>query len=121
MSKVTWAAIIGVVVLIILLAVGASVLMPIFGRGFGFGFARPGIFGGFGLPFILLRGVGMFLFWLLIIGGIIWLVRGGTQRQQISNGTPLVSEAPLDILKRRYAKGEITKEQFEEMRTTLGA
>ncbi len=29
-------------------------------------------------------------------------------------------KSPLDALKRRYALGEITKEQFEEMKRTLG-
>ncbi len=30
------------------------------------------------------------------------------------------AESLLDILKRRYALGEITREQFEEMKRTLG-
>ncbi len=30
------------------------------------------------------------------------------------------NESPLDILKRRYALGEITREQFEEMKRVLG-
>ncbi len=30
------------------------------------------------------------------------------------------SESLLDTLKRRYALGEITREQFEEMKRTLG-
>jgi putative membrane protein len=29
-------------------------------------------------------------------------------------------ESALEILQRRYARGEITKEQFEEMKRTLG-
>ncbi len=28
-------------------------------------------------------------------------------------------ESPLDILKRRYARGEITREQFEQMRRDI--
>ena len=29
------------------------------------------------------------------------------------------SETPLDILKKRYARGEITREQFDEMKKDL--
>ncbi|MCL4505013.1 MAG: SHOCT domain-containing protein [Chloroflexi bacterium] len=34
-------------------------------------------------------------------------------------GAPQQNEPLIDILKRRYAKGEITKEQFEEMKRDL--
>jgi uncharacterized membrane protein len=40
-----------------------------------------------------------------------------------AHGTPAVvgeGESLLDLLKRRYALGEITREQFEEMKRTLG-
>lgn len=75
-------------------------------------------------------GIGMLamvLFWVLIIGGGVWLVvtlSRGNQGQPIPGaltaGAP-AGQAPLDTLKARYAKGEITKEQFEEMKRDLGA
>ncbi len=34
--------------------------------------------------------------------------------------TPGQRESPVEILKRRYALGEITREQFEELKRTLG-
>lgn len=61
--------------------------------------------------------IGM-LFWALIIGlGVYWLVTTSA-RQPVFYGR---SEArdPIDILKERYARGEITKEQFEEMKRDL--
>ena len=83
--------------------------------------------GGFGFGMF---GIGMLLmlaFWVLVIGGIVWLVvmlARGSQGQAVSSAvrSPAASnETPLAILKARYAKGEITKEQFEEMKHDLGA
>ncbi len=81
-------------------------------RGFGFGM--------FGIGMLL-----MILFWVVVIGGGVWLVvtlaRSG-QGAVASSGPrnlPASNQTPLDILKARYAKGEITKEQFEEMRHNL--
>ncbi len=67
-----------------------------------------------GLPFI--GGIGMLLFWLLIIVGVVWLIQSSSRGSAVS--TP-ASESPLDVLKRRYASGEINKEQFEEMKKNL--
>jgi putative membrane protein len=58
----------------------------------------------------------MLLFWGLVIGGIVvgirWLVRQG--------GEPR-SDRALDILRERYARGEIGKEEFETRRRDLEA
>jgi putative membrane protein len=39
----------------------------------------------------------------------------GTQSQQVSAG-----RTPLDVLKERFARGEIDKDEFEERRRVLG-
>ena len=57
------------------------------------------------------HGVFMLLFWILVIYGIVMLVK----RSPTSAG----KNTALDILKERYAKGEITKEQFEGMKKDL--
>ncbi len=56
----------------------------------------------------------MVLFWALVVVGIVALVRFVATR----SATPHVSgsETPLEILRRRYAAGELTKEQFEQMK-----
>lgn len=121
MSKFVWALIIGLGVLVIL-ALGATLLFPFLGRGLGFGLLRPGVLGGFGWQFLVVRGIGSFLFWLLVFVGIILIVRSLAGQPAVSNrGAGAVAvEPPLDILKRRYAKGEINREQYEEMKGTLG-
>ncbi len=43
----------------------------------------------------------------------------GQETQTMHSNAPQ-NESPLEILKRRYALGEITHEQFEEMKRVLG-
>jgi uncharacterized membrane protein len=38
---------------------------------------------------------------------------------QLARGQRHVADTPLDILKARYARGEITQQQFEEMKRNL--
>jgi putative membrane protein len=64
-----------------------------------------------------LGGLLMLLFWLLVMAGIAVLVRGIVLRSP--GGSAGAAESPLEILKRRYAKGEIDKAEFEEKRKDL--
>jgi putative membrane protein len=59
----------------------------------------------------------MVVFWGLVIVGIIALVRAASNR---GGGAELKDkETPVEILRRRYAAGELTKEQFEEMKRNV--
>ena len=56
----------------------------------------------------------MVVFW----GAVIWLIAWGVG--QFAGGRGRDGESPLDIARRRYASGEITREQFEQLRRDLG-
>ncbi len=73
---------------------------------------------GFGFPF-------MFLFWILIIGLVVWAIvqlasrsNGSTTNHQ-GVGRTSTQDTALEVLKQRYARGEITKSEFDEMRRDL--
>ncbi len=53
------------------------------------------------------------IFTVLIILGIIYLA------SLISTGKERHGESPIHILKRRYAKGELTREEFERMKDEI--
>lgn len=82
--------------------------------------------GGAGFGMLGISVLIMVAFWVLIIGGAVWLVvtlvRGsrGQATPYTQTHPPASGQTPFDILKTRYAKGEITKEQFEEMKRDLG-
>jgi putative membrane protein len=59
------------------------------------------------------------LWWLVIIGLIIWGVKtlaGNNQNSYTNSGN---KQNALDILKKRYARGEINREEFEKRKTDL--
>jgi putative membrane protein len=77
-------------------------------------FMWPYFGGGFAGGFWWIMPILMIVFWGLIIWGIVSLVRrGGGWGNQ--SGT----ESAMDILKRRYASGEITREEFEDKKKAI--
>ncbi|HEC17116.1 MAG TPA: SHOCT domain-containing protein [Sedimenticola sp.] len=76
-------------------------MMDNLGMGHGMGFM--------GMIFYMLS-------WLLILAGIVLLVKWLVTR---GKGADEDGETALDILKKRYARGEITKEEFEQRRKDL--
>ena len=75
---------------------------------------------GYGFDMFGLGSIWMILFWVVIIGLIVWVVVRLTSRTTAtpSNNPPT---SALEILKQRYARGEISKAEFEEMRRDLNA
>ena len=59
-------------------------------------------YGAFGLILML-------LFWIAIIWLIVWVLQQITKQK----------ESSLDILEKKYVKGEISKKQYLEMKKTL--
>ena len=74
-------------------------------HGFSFGFG--GIFG-------------MILIWVLLIAGSVWLIRvlfsGGLNK---TSGDTNRGDQAIDILNKRYAQGEIKREEYELMKGDL--
>jgi putative membrane protein len=115
-----------IVVLAVLLLGGAGMM------GFG-GFGMMGGYGGYGGMHGMMGGYGAqgfgfnpfgailsFVIGALIIGGIVllvvWLARSGGRTL---SGAPS-GDAALEIVKARYARGEITQEQFNTIKHDLG-
>ena len=76
---------------------------------------------GMGLGFGILGPVFMVLFWGGLIALAVWLARGlfgnDSRRSSVSpTGDGLSAQAILD---ERYARGEITREQYELMKSDL--
>ncbi len=93
----------GIVLLVVL---GAVVLLPVLMMSLWGGWGMMGRWGsgaGFGFgPLVLL----------LFIGGIVLIVLAFIRKEPRG-------EEPLELLKRRLAKGEITKEQFDDLKQAL--
>jgi putative membrane protein len=60
----------------------------------------------------------MIIVWIIVIGLIVWGVIALTRYASRSSGAG-ERRSPVDIARERYARGEITKEEFERLKKDL--
>jgi putative membrane protein len=66
------------------------------------------------MPMMGIGLLGMILFWGLLIAGTVFLIRWFLGETVIKR-----EDSALEILKKRYARGEINKEEFDERKRDL--
>jgi putative membrane protein len=82
-------------------------------QGYGYGMMGPGMMGGYGTMFL------MPILWIVVIGLIVWAEVAAVRRPGESDSQTRSADSVLEILKRRYARGEINKEEYEEKKKDL--
>lgn len=113
-SNIKTALIIGGIVIAAIVIVPV-VLGTIYGGQYGgWGMMGPGMMGSYGWGWF--GPIFVIIFWGLIIWGVVALLRGLSQ-QKGADATN--SKSALEILKERYARGEINKEEYEEKKRDL--
>jgi putative membrane protein len=86
---------------------------PGYGEGYGMG---PWMMWGYGMGWF--GPIIMIIFWIAVIVGIIllirWVIVSSRKEYKVKS-----DESALEILKKRYAKSEISKEEFEEKKKDI--
>ncbi len=108
-KNVKTALIIGGIVIAILIIVPL-----VFGLISGVQYGGWGMMGGFG--WMWLMPIFFILFWGLVIWGIVALVRGLSESRGYDSSK---ADSALEVLRKRYARGEINKEEYEEKKKDL--
>jgi putative membrane protein len=83
--------------------------------GTGRGFIGPGMMAGGGM------GIVMILFWAILLVALVLVVFGAASGIRNRGDQTTDASDPLEILKRRYARGEIDKAEYESKRRDLKA
>ncbi len=97
--------------LLFLATVPAAAQEPPWERGWGM-HPMGWMWGAWGVGMMVM----MFVFWGLVIAGIVFAIRWASR--QGGDGRP---DRALEILRERYARGEINREEFESRRRDLHA
>jgi putative membrane protein len=77
----------------------------------------PGMMGGWGVGWF--GGIFMIIFWILILVVLVFVVKWVVQSTNRGHTDAGGGNRALDILKERYARGEINKTEFEAMKADL--
>ena len=72
----------------------------------------PGMMGGWGMGWFGM--IFMMVIWGLVIAALVILIRWLFRATQLTGSRPQEGDNALEVLKVRYAKGEIDKAEFEE-------
>ncbi len=67
---------------------------------------------------MMFAGGGMLIVWVVIIGLIVWGVMAIIKSNSSASNTSQKRD-PLEIAGERYARGDISKEEYEEIRKNL--
>ena len=112
-KNVKTALIIGgiIIAVIVILSVVPGLLWG--GQGYGYGMMGSGMMGGYGTMFL------MPVLWIVVLGLIIWAVVAAVRPGQFSGSDSATTSSALDVLKKRYARGEIDKQEYEEKKKDL--
>ncbi|MGC8810868.1 MAG: SHOCT domain-containing protein [bacterium] len=97
---------------------GPGMMGPGYGRGPGYGpwDMGPGMMWGWGG---WLGMIFMIIFWILVIAGAIYLLKWLIGNFQKNRDSATETSRALEILKERYARGEISREEFNQIKQEL--
>jgi len=70
--------------------------------------------GGWGMGFGF-----MLLFWVLVAAGIVAVIRWALRLSDEGDRRPPRERTPLEIARERYARGEIGREEYEQLKRDL--
>ncbi len=108
------ALIIGGIVVVILIVLPIVFGLIWGGQEGGWGMMWPGMMGGFAWMAV------MPVLWIVFLGLIIWAVvaavRGSGESRSADSSK---GDSALEVLRKRYARGEINKEEYEEKKRDL--
>ena len=106
--------IVGGILIAAIIALQATLGLATGGEACGYGTTGTWMMGGFGIGWL------MPLLWVLLAGAIVWAVIGSSRGLASSESQSYTKAgSALEVLKDRYARGEIGKEEYEEKRKGL--